>query len=1243
MHMNFMTKVRYATLFSILLLCSFSYSQSTISGVITDENTGETLIGANVLIQGTTDGATTDIDGSYTLSTNQSPPFNLEISYTGFSTQTVQVTSPNQTISLGLTEGILFGEEVVVSASRKREKVQEAPASISVLTARKLEASPNPTDPTRNLVNTAGVQIQQQSANRINISMRGGAGLFGTSVFPIMDYRSLVGPGIGTFQTDNSGISALDLQRIEVVRGPGSALYGPGVTQGVVHFISKNPIDFPGTSFEIMGGELNTIGAAIRHAGRNEGRTFGYKINAHYRQGNEFILDPEDPDDQIQIAKFQTSIVQPSVTNGTVDPFGAPEELISAEDLDPDGDGNPMQDDWFNTSINATLEFRPADDLSLFVSGGFNSASSVFYNEQGEGLAQANEFWGQARIQKGGFFGQVFGVVNDGGSKDNPTFLYQTGNRTPVGRQQLEAQLQYNLETPSFLDADWTFGVDYRFAGQNTENLVYGRNEQDDDFSLIGGYLQTKFRLGAKLDLVVAGRYDQFNFIDEGAFAPRAAIVFKPSPKHTFRASYNRSSTSVSNLQLNIDFPLASVIPGSFDIWLYGNKTEQTFGDNPMISWFTGAIPDVPLGTPGLPLGVILGQQAAPGVTLNQATIGGISTGLAANPATAPLVPLVQGVLANIDPNTVGFGGQLTPGFNLFDGTPLGLIDAPISQIATHGTYEVGYKGLIGNKLGVTWDVYRITEDGNSQFTAISPSFALVGIEGIPGQLGSAVESAAVPMLTAALIGQGLDQATAAATAAQLGAGINAGYAQSGNIALNTPSPAFGGATLNQVLGALPFHATVSTEQLPDNGVTLIAAGYRTFDARTYWGSDIGLEYFVNGDFSFFGNYSWVSDTEFMQNVVGADEGAPPVQTNLNIPKNKYRLGFNYAPLCGFRGNVAFQHDDSYFANAGQFSGDTEVRNLVDAGIGYKFGNGLSIDLTATNLFDSQYRYLPNFPKIGRRALGKLTYAFGTREDNPCGDSFSTPSKPTKTMSTNPKKMDTDGDGVKDHKDLCPEIPGLKKFKGCPKPKIEMDADAAAARVAAEKAEMEAEARRKAEAEAAAARAKEQARLKAEADAIAKVEAEKKRVEEEARMKADAEAKAKADEAARVAARKVEIETKTRDVFSRALSNLKFNSSRSTFKGESQAIMDEVASIMGQYPEMNVKIEGHTDSQGGEEANAALSAKRAGAVMQYLIDKGVSPTRLSASGFGESRPIADNNTAAGRAENRRVEFIVKYD
>lgn len=959
----------------LFLAGSAGMAQSKVSGKIVDDLTGQPLPGANIIIVGTLIGTASDFDGNYELTSDVQPPYQIEVSYTGFASQIVTVNSADEVVNLTLIEQAFRGEEVIVSASRRAEKVQEAPASVSVLTTRKLDATPNATDVARNLINVPGIQIQQQSANRINISARGGSGLFGTSVFPILDYRSLVAPGVGVFQTDQTGLNQLDIERIEVVRGAGSALYGPGVTQGVIHFITKSPIDRPGTSVELIGGELNTWGGGFRH-GTKVNDKFGWKVSGQYRRGDEFTLDPNNPDDAAQIGLFQNTVTRPDITpEGFVDQFSPGTVLI--DNLDEDGDGNPMADSWWNLGFTGALEFRPDDNTTLNFAAGVNAGSSVFYNEQGEGLAQATEYWGQARAQIGGLFLQVFYVNNNGGSDDNPTFLYQTGNQTNIARQQLEGQAQYNFDTPEFLNANWTAGIDYRFAGQDTGGLTYGRNEDDDNFSVLGAYLQSKFVLSEKLDLVAAARYDQFNFIDDGGFSPRAALVYKASPKHTFRASYNRTTSTVSNLQLNIDFPLSAVIPGSFDVWLYGNKTEQTFASDATIDWFTDLIPSLPQGVPeaGLPLGAVIGQEVAPGVTVNEFIVSQILAGVNADPATAPLAPAVQAALGAIDLTSIGFGGALSPGFNIFDGTPIEARNAPISQIAISDNWEIGYKGLIGDKLSVSVDFYHIKEDGNSQFTAISPAFALTGIEGLSGDLGNNAEALFTPAFVQALQGTGLDAATANAIAAQFAPTINGAYAAGGDQVLNTPSDAFGGATLTQVLQALPFHATIQTDQVPNNGVTHLAAGYRTFNERSFSGWDIGLEYFVNNNLSFFGNYSGVSETDFLQTLKGDDSGAE-FATSLNIPKDKFRFGANYTPALGWRANVAYQHDASFNPIAGQFSGPTGVRNLVDAGIGYKFKGGIQVDVTATNLLDNEYRYYQNMPLIGRRVVGKIRFDF---------------------------------------------------------------------------------------------------------------------------------------------------------------------------------------------------------------------------------------------------------------------------
>lgn len=101
-----------------------------------------------------------------------------------------------------------------------------------------------------------------------------------------------------------------------------------------------------------------------------------------------------------------------------------------------------------------------------------------------------------------------------------------------------------------------------------------------------------------------------------------------------------------------------------------------------------------------------------------------------------------------------------------------------------------------------------------------------------------------------------------------------------------------------------------------------------------------------------------------------------------------------------------------------------------------------------------------------------------------------------------------------------------------------------------------------------------------------------------------------------------------------------FDTNKAKIKRVSYALLDEVALAMKDNPTISVRIEGHTDSQGRDSKNLKLSQGRAESVRTYLIGRGVSPDRMVAIGFGESQPIADNRYPDGRAQNRRVEFVI---
>ena len=101
---------------------------------------------------------------------------------------------------------------------------------------------------------------------------------------------------------------------------------------------------------------------------------------------------------------------------------------------------------------------------------------------------------------------------------------------------------------------------------------------------------------------------------------------------------------------------------------------------------------------------------------------------------------------------------------------------------------------------------------------------------------------------------------------------------------------------------------------------------------------------------------------------------------------------------------------------------------------------------------------------------------------------------------------------------------------------------------------------------------------------------------------------------------------------------VQFDTGRSTLKSESFDVLRQIADIMRRYPDYNLTISGHTDNTGKASSNQTLSERRANACFEYLITQGISGNRMTFAGFGESKPIASNDTLRGRTLNRRVEF-----
>jgi OOP family OmpA-OmpF porin len=102
---------------------------------------------------------------------------------------------------------------------------------------------------------------------------------------------------------------------------------------------------------------------------------------------------------------------------------------------------------------------------------------------------------------------------------------------------------------------------------------------------------------------------------------------------------------------------------------------------------------------------------------------------------------------------------------------------------------------------------------------------------------------------------------------------------------------------------------------------------------------------------------------------------------------------------------------------------------------------------------------------------------------------------------------------------------------------------------------------------------------------------------------------------------------------------INFDVDKATIKPESMGTLNMIVQVMKDNPEIKFEIDGHTDNTGSASHNLALSQQRATAVREQLIKMDVDGSRLTAKGFGDSKPISDNNTLEGKANNRRVEFV----
>jgi outer membrane receptor for ferrienterochelin and colicin len=239
---NWMIRTRITSLFAVLgIITQMMQAQpgGRIQGLILDEQNGKGLYGANVLVQGTLLGAASDETGGFTITRLPPGTFTLFVTMIGYESQSIPITlqpDVTRTVTIHLIPTVLTQPALVVTATKRRQLIEDAPTTVDILQGEDI-LKRNPTTLDQVLVNTAGLGIIDGQ-----IELRGSTGFnwaAGSRVMLMLDGHPMINGDTGGIFWE--GIPIEEIERVEIVKGAGSALYGSNAMAGMVNIITRSP------------------------------------------------------------------------------------------------------------------------------------------------------------------------------------------------------------------------------------------------------------------------------------------------------------------------------------------------------------------------------------------------------------------------------------------------------------------------------------------------------------------------------------------------------------------------------------------------------------------------------------------------------------------------------------------------------------------------------------------------------------------------------------------------------------------------------------------------------------------------------------------------------------------------------------------------------------------------------------------------------------------------------------------
>ena len=539
----------YLIMLSLLCIAQAALAQGgAIKGRVVGADTEQPLIGATVLVEGTSKGASTDSNGEFFIANVPAGDYKLRLSYVGYSYPAipVSVTSGGTTNigSVSMKSSIVIGEEVVVSASRRPEKLTEAPATISLISSREIEMLPS-FNIGELLARQKGVEFIRTGVMGTGINVRGMNSAFNPKNLQMNDARlsTLIATGLPLGPL--SSVVKEDIERIEVVLGPAAALYGPNAHNGLVNTITKDPRRSEGTTLALNAGNQKVFSTRFRHA-MVVSPKLAFKVTGEYTKGLDFAYD-----DTVYFGATQraTEIDLDRNFNSVRGEAGLYYSLTPKSDiilsyggsnsnyLAQTNAGRNQIKDWQVHYLHARY-VSPRVFAQMYHTWSSTDETYAINQRTQNYLSFKNAGFSEEEARRRSYTEQWFGPKSTG-------LALARGSVFKDASRRLNGEIQYNNNFGGF---EYIIGSQYQRDIANSKNTYLFDQAGPIVIDQVGFYGQLERQLGGGFKVMAAGRADNhelygFNFI------PKAALVWSKND-HAVRLTYGKGIAAPTILNL---------------------------------------------------------------------------------------------------------------------------------------------------------------------------------------------------------------------------------------------------------------------------------------------------------------------------------------------------------------------------------------------------------------------------------------------------------------------------------------------------------------------------------------------------------------------------------------------------------------------------------------------------------------------------------------------------------------------